>query len=70
VTVSGSGFGHQPVDFDQATGIATVDLEHLVPGRHMLRIQAPDLAETKDVLSVSAGKSNTATRVVSVVVPG
>jgi hypothetical protein len=36
----------------------------------MLRIQAPDLAETKDVLSVSAGKLNTATRVVSVVVPG
>jgi subtilisin family serine protease len=70
VTVSGSGVGHQSVDFDQATGIATVDLEGLGPGRHLLRIQAPDLAETKDVLSVSAGKSNTATRVVAVVVPG
>jgi hypothetical protein len=70
VTVSGSGFGHRSVDFDQATGIATVDLDQLEPGRHLLRIQAPDLAETKDVLSVSAGKSNTATRVVAVVVAG
>jgi hypothetical protein len=70
VTVSGSGFGHRSVDFDQLTGIATVDLDHLEPGRHLLRVQAPDLAETKDVLSVTAGKANTATRVDSVLVPG
>ena len=70
VTVSGSGFGHRSVDFDAATAIATVDLGRLEPGRHLLRIQAPDLAETKDVLSVAAGKENTATRVVSVLVPG
>lgn len=70
VTVSGSGFGHRTVDFDVATGVATVDLDRLGPGRHLLRIQAPDLAETKDVLSVSAGKANTATRVVAVHVPG
>ncbi|MDX6524999.1 MAG: hypothetical protein QOI43_510, partial [Gaiellales bacterium] len=70
VTVSGSGFGHRSVDFDQATGIATVDLDQLEPGRHLLRIQAPDLAETKDVLSASAGAANTATRTVQVVIPG
>jgi subtilisin family serine protease len=70
VTVSGSAFGHRSVDFDAATGIATVDLQPLAPGRHLIRIEAPDLAETKDVLSVSAGKANTATRVLSVLVPG
>jgi hypothetical protein len=70
VTVAGGDFAHRPVDFDEATGVATIDLSHLGPGRHALRIQAPDLAETKDVLSASAGAANTATRVVPVVVPG
>jgi minor extracellular serine protease Vpr len=69
VTVSGGDFGHRSVDFDAATGIATVDLARLDPGRHLLRIQAPDLAETKDVLFVSGGKRNTATRAVSVLIP-
>jgi minor extracellular serine protease Vpr len=70
VTVSGGGMEHRPVAFDEATGVATIDLSRLGPGRHALRIQAPDLAETKDVLSASAGAANTATRVVPVVVPG
>jgi hypothetical protein len=70
VNASGEGFGRPPVDFDEATGIATVNLDRLPPGRRLLRIQAPDLAETKDVLSASAGAANTATRVVPVVVPG
>jgi minor extracellular serine protease Vpr len=69
VTVSGGGFGRRSVDFDAATGIATIDLQRIRPGRHLLRIQAPDLAETKDVLSASARVSNTATRVVHVTVP-
>ena len=69
VTVSGGGSGRRSVDFDARTGIATVDLQRLRPGRHSLRIQAPDLAETKDVLSASARASNTATRVVHITVP-
>ena len=69
VTVSGGGSGRRSVDYDAVTGIATVDLQRLRPGRHSLRIQAPDLAETKDVLSASARASNTATRVVHVTVP-
>jgi hypothetical protein len=70
VTVSGGGLGHRTADFDEGTGIATIDLARLRPGPHMLRIQAPDLAETKDVLSASAGADNTATRTVRVVIPG
>jgi minor extracellular serine protease Vpr len=69
VTVSGGGIGRRSADFDAATGIATVDLQHLQPGRHALRIQAPDLAETKDVLTVTARASNTATRIVHITVP-
>ena len=70
VTASGEGFGRPPVDFDEATGIATINLDRLPPGRRLLRVQAPDLAETKDVLSASAGAANTATRVIPIVVPG
>ncbi len=70
VTVTSGGEGHRSVDFDAATGVATVDLDRLSPGRHLLRVQAPDLAETKDVLSASAGAANTATRVIPVRIPG
>ena len=70
VTVAGGGMGHETVDFDEATGVATIDLSRLQPGRHSLRIQAPDLAETKDVLSASAGAANTATRTLHVLIPG
>lgn len=69
VTVTGGGIGHQTIPFDERTGIATANLDKLSPGRHVLRIQAPDLAETKDVLSASAGADNTVTRSVRVVVP-
>jgi minor extracellular serine protease Vpr len=69
VTVSGGGIGRRSADFDPETSIATVDLRRLRPGRHELRIQAPDLAETKDVLSATARASNTATRIVHVTVP-
>jgi minor extracellular serine protease Vpr len=68
--IGGGGFGHRTVDFATATGIATIDLRRLVPGRHLLRIRAPDLAETKDVLSATAGRSNSVTRVIPVVIPG
>jgi subtilisin family serine protease len=70
ITVSGGGLDRRTVDFDAATGIATVDLARLGPGTHSLRVKAPDLAETKDVLSASAGDTNTATRTVHVVIPG
>ena len=69
VTVTGAGLGHRTADYDALTGIATVDIDRLTAGRHLLRVRAPDLAETKDVLSATAGASNTATRVVSIVVP-
>jgi hypothetical protein len=69
VTVTGPGLGHRSVDFDTGTGVATVDLDRLSSGQHRLRVQAPDLAETKDVLSATAGASNTATRVISVDIP-
>jgi minor extracellular serine protease Vpr len=70
ITVSGDGLERRTVDFDVDTGIATVDLARLEPGTHSLQIKAPDLAETKDVLSASAGATNTATRTVQVVIPG
>jgi subtilisin family serine protease len=69
VTVSGGGLGHRALDYDDRTGIATIDLQRLGPGRHLIRILAPDLAETKDVLSATARKSNTATRVLRVTIP-
>jgi minor extracellular serine protease Vpr len=69
VTVAGGGMEHRPVDFDEATGVGTIDLSRLAPGRHSLRIRAADLAETKDVLSASAGAANTASRTVQVVIP-
>jgi minor extracellular serine protease Vpr len=69
VTVTGGDIGHSTVDFDEASGIATVDLSKLRAGPHSLRIRAPDLAETKDVLSATAGAANTATRTVRVVIP-
>ena len=37
---------------------------------HRIRVRAPDLAETKDVLSSEARPSNTATRVIRVTIPG
>jgi hypothetical protein len=64
LTVSGGGLGHRALEYDDRTGIATIDLERLSPGHHLIRILAPDLAETKDVLSATARTSNTATRVI------
>jgi minor extracellular serine protease Vpr len=69
VTISGGGLAHRSLDFDARTGIATIDLHRLHRGRHLIRILAPDLAETKDVLSATARSSNTATRVIRVTIP-
>ncbi len=69
VTVSGAGLGHRSLTYDVHTGIATIDLDRLNAGRHLIRILAPDLAETKDVLSATARRSNTATRVIRLTVP-
>ncbi|MEO9175036.1 MAG: S8 family serine peptidase [Gaiellales bacterium] len=69
VVVSGGGVSHRSLDFDARTGIATIDLQRLRRGEHTIRIVAPDLAETKDVLSATARKSNTTTRVIRLTIP-
>jgi minor extracellular serine protease Vpr len=69
VTVTTPGLGPRAVDFDTGNGVATVYLDRLAAGRHVLRVQAPDLAQTKDVLSATASASNTATRVIPVDIP-
>jgi minor extracellular serine protease Vpr len=69
VVVSGGGLNHRSLDLDARTGIATIDLQRLPSGEHQIHIVAPDLAETKDVLSANARKTNTATRVIRVTIP-
>jgi hypothetical protein len=69
ILVSGDGISHRSLRFDGRTGIATVDVTRLQPGTHAVRIRAPDLAETKDVLSSRAQPSNTTTRVIHITIP-